>query len=69
MQVIAGCAPGGTEPSDDVSALHFLARFDAERRQVTVFRFQAEAVIDDDKVAVAALITGLRDLAAVAYIG
>src|SRR5687768_7855770 len=63
VQVITGGAPGGAQTPNHVSALDGLPGLDAERRQVPVLRFEAESMVDDDQVAVRALIARLRDAA------
>ena len=54
VQVRAGRAAGRADVADDVAALDVLARLDVERAQMAVARRQAEAVLEDDQVAVVA---------------
>src|SRR5712664_2080398 len=54
VQMRAGGAARRTDKADDVAALDALTRLDPVRAQVTVARCEAEAVLEDDQIAVVA---------------
>ena len=61
VEVSAGGAPGGAEAADHVAALDVAPFLHLEAGEVAVARFESEPVVDDDQVAVGALIPGLCD--------
>ena len=56
VEVIPGGAARGADVADDVAAVDLIAFLDREREQVTVLRLETEPVVEDDQVAVVALI-------------
>ena len=64
MQVVAARQPGHAAAADLLTLFDLVADLDANRRQVAVERLHAEAVVDDDAVAVDAQVAGVDDDAA-----
>ncbi len=61
MQMRAGGPSRGSHIADRLASAHVLAGSDPEFRQVTVARREAEAMVDDDLVAVGAVEFGADD--------
>src|SRR5438132_5774458 len=60
VQMIAGRPAGVADVPDNVAALYLGALLDAVVEQMAVACLEAEAVVEDDQVAIAALETGVR---------
>src|SRR5688500_10230362 len=63
VEVASGGPAGGADGADDIAAVHPVALFDVELGQVAVPSLQPEPVVDNDQVAIRALIAGVDDAA------
>src|SRR6185295_8534858 len=61
MQVGTGCSTGRTDKPDDVAASHALSGGDGEAGKMTEARLDAEAVVEEDAVAVVTVVAGRFD--------
>src|SRR5687768_7205687 len=59
--MISSGVPGRTDAGDHLARFHLLALLNVERRGVRIVRLGSIAVIDDDQIAVPALLAGELD--------